>query len=145
MDWKREAENELKLYYTRCTAVDNLRNRISTLREDMQSTRSFNLKTAPVMGGGSQMEDALVNKLVECQRLELNYKITARLVELARKSLEQLQPRDRLVLERFYMERFPNFLPRLCEELHMERAQIYRIKDQALYKFTCCMYGLCES
>ncbi len=145
MDWKREAENELKLYYTRCTALDNLKLRIFALREDMQSTKSFTHQTVPVRGGGSRMEDALVNKLVECQRLELNYKLIYHLVELARKSLEHLNEQDRLVLERFYMERFPNFLPRLCEELHMERAQIYRIKDKALYKFTCCMYGMCES
>ena len=46
-----------------------------------------------------------------------------------------------LILDRFYIHPARGNAGRLCEELCMERANVYRRKDQALRRFTMALYG----
>ncbi|MBR5558997.1 MAG: hypothetical protein IKU72_01975 [Oscillospiraceae bacterium] len=142
MDWKREAEQELKQYAGRCRALKNIKLRHQALKEEMTALRGASTDRIPVRGGCSRMEDALVNNIVERQRLELTYKFTHKLVDLTKRGLDSLQPQERELLHKFYVEDNNYTADRLCEEMHLERSRIYRLKDQALYNFTISMYGI---
>ena len=142
MDWKREAEYELKQYTGRCRALKNIKLRHQALKEEMTALKGASTDRIPVRGGASRMEDALVNNIVERQRLELTYKLTRKLVDLTKQGLEALSEQERDILTRFYVEEGKYTADRLCEELHLERTRIYRLKDQALYNFTINMYGM---
>lgn len=142
MDWKREAEHELKQYAGRCRALKNIKLRHQALKEEMTALKGASTDRVPVRGGCSHMEDALINNIMERQRLELTYKFTNKLVELTKRGLESLEPAERDLLNRFYVDESSYTADRLCEELHLERSRVYRLKDQALYKFTINMYGM---
>jgi len=142
MDWKREAEHELKQYAGRCRALKNIKLRHQALKEEMTTLKGVSTDRIPVRGGASRMEDALVNNIVERQRLELTYKFTQKLVSLTKQGLDALEPQERDLLKRFYVEESKYTADQLCEELHLERSRVYKLKDQALYKFTINMYGI---
>ena len=59
-------------------------------------------------------------------------------------ALAMLDDQERLVLERFYINRCPGYVDVLCQELGYERSHIYNIKGAALRHFTTAMYGLVE-
>ena len=142
MDWKREAENDLKLYAGRCRALKNIKERHRILKEEMTGLRGVSTDRIPTQSGGSRMEEALVNNIVERQKLELTYKLTQRLVKLTRQGLEALSPQERELLCRFYVEPGRYTADQLSEQLHLERRRLYRLKEQALYHFTIGMYGM---
>lgn len=142
MDWKREAEHELKQYAGRCRALKNIKLRHQALKEEMTTLKGVSTDRIPVRGGASRMEDALVNNIVERQRLELTYKFTHKLVDLTKQGLDALEPQERDLLRRFYVDESKYTADQLCEELHLERSRVYKLKDQALYKFTINMYGI---
>lgn len=142
MDWKREAENDLKLYAGRCRALKNIKERHRILKEEMTGLRGVSTDRIPTRGGSSRMEEALVNNIVERQKLELSYKLTQRLVTLTKQGLEALEPEERELLHRFYVEPQRYTADLLSEQLHLERSRLYRLKDQALYHFTIGMYGM---
>ena len=142
MDWKREAEQELKQYPGRCRALKNIKLRHQALKEEMVTLKGASTERIPVRGGASRMEDALVNNIVERQRLELTYKLAHKLVDLTKQGLDSLSQQERDILTRFYIEEGKYTADNLCEELHLERSRIYRLKDQALYNFTINMYGI---
>lgn len=58
------------------------------------------------------------------------------------RGLSGLDERERLVLKRFYVSSERGNVDRRCGELRYETKQVYRIKDDALYKYTICEYGL---
>ena len=60
-------------------------------------------------------------------------------------SLAALDAEERHILERFYMHRAGGHVERLCEELHLEKSQIYERKDRALRHFTLALYGVAET
>ena len=142
MDWKREAEHELKQYAGRCRALKNIKLRHQALKEEMTTLKGVSTDRIPVRGGASRMEDALVNNIVERQRLELTYKFTQKLVSLTKQGLDALEPQERDLLRRFYVDESKYTADQLCDELHLERSRVYKLKDQALYKFTINMYGI---
>ena len=48
------------------------------------------------------------------------------------------------VLEKFYINRSEDYMEELKEELFCEQAQIYRIKDTALKKYTLSFFGITD-
>ena len=105
MDWKREAEQELKQYPGRCRALKNIKLRHQALKEEMVTLKGASTDRIPVRGGASRMEDALVNNIVERQRLELTYKLTHKLVDLTKQGLDSLSQQERDILYGGYLNR----------------------------------------
>lgn len=52
---------------------------------------------------------------------------------------------ERLVLERFYIAPHKGGIDRLCEELSIEKATVYRRKEAAVRKFAKVLYGGIEN
>jgi len=142
MDWKKEAENDLRLYGARCRALKNIKLRHQALKDELTALRGVSTDRVPVRGGASRMEDALVNNIVERQRLELTYRATSKLVNLTRQGLEGLSHQDRQLLTCFYVEPGRSVADEMMEQLHLERSMVYRLREQALYRFTVSMYGM---
>lgn len=90
------------------------------------------------------MEEALVNNIVERDRLKLVYHATLKLVRLIERGLDGLTKEERICLDGFFIIRPKDYIDDLVKRLGYAPAQIYRLKDAALYKFTVRMYGIEE-
>ncbi len=126
------------------SSIPNMQERIDILSDKFRSIKSARADATPVSGGTSTAEDGWINNLVERDRLAENIRVVRRLIELINKGLGALDEREYRVLELFYINRQPNHVERLMDELGYEKSHVYRIRDQALYKFTIGMYGLTE-
>lgn len=115
MDFKREAVRELREYRLKKQAVARLRERIAALQQN---------------------EDAET-----LQTLSTQLNTVERLTALTEQGLSLLTGQQRLVLEKFYIDRCPRHTEWLMEQLCVEQAQIYRLKDEALKRFTLATYG----
>lgn len=144
MNWKKEAENDLRSYERRLESLQNTAGRIRALRERMLAIRGGLSDAAPVPGGASGAQDRLIDCVAEIERLRHVRAAVGRLVRLAERGLEGLSPRERRVLELLYIRQQPDGADRLAEELGCGRTQLYRLRDEALYKFTVSLYGLTD-
>ena len=63
MNWKKEAENDLRCYMKRKASLNNLRDQILTLRLEQESIKACTADSEPVKGGGSKTEDRWIDKL----------------------------------------------------------------------------------
>ena len=145
MDWKKAAIEDLRNYNGRKESLENIKTRISALNDQCASVKcSMSCDSIPVQGGGTKIEDRILSNLVERERLKHTYQATKKLVELTERGLACLGDNAKLVLERFYISPGKGNVQRLCDELGYEQAQVYRVKDQALYDFTIREYGLPE-
>lgn len=145
MDWKREAMDKLRGYEARRCALTNIPVELRRLELERSRIRGASVDAAPVSGGGSTWEDAMLSNIV--QRDELKQRLwEARLwVFAVDKALEVLDDDERLVLDRFYIHRARKALDSLCEQLCVEKTTVYRLRDQALRRVTIALYGVTES
>ena len=145
MDWKKCAIEDLRNYGRRRDSLDNIKSRIVALKEQYASVKcALGSDTGAVQGGGNRIEDRMLSNIVERERLTHTYRAAKQLVDLTERGLSGLDERERLVLERFYIEPAKGSVDRLCDELGYEKTQIYHMKDSALYKYTICEYGLSD-
>ena len=144
MNWKKEAENDLRRYMRRKDSLQNIQDKIASLDDRMQSIRGGMSDATPVQGGDIRAQENLINCIAEKERLVHTRAAVARLVKLVERGLAGLTDQERRVLELFYIQQQAGHVERLMEELHVEQTQIYRIKDAALYKFTVTLYGIVE-
>lgn len=144
MNWQKEAINDLRQYYARKQSLENMAERKLALEEKFKAIKCAMSDSTPVMGGASRIEDNMLNNIVERQKIDLNTEATSRLVKITERGLSGLNDQQRLVLEKFYMDRYPNHVERLSESLCVEKSQVYRLKDEALYSFTVSMFGLID-
>ena len=144
MDWKKAAEDDLKLYNLRMLSLDNISERIATLKASKEGVKACVTDKVPVKGGQSKYEEMLINCIVEIERLSLDYEVTERLIKLTERGLSVLDDEEREVLESFYISGSERCLDVLRERLGYEKSQIYRIKDRALQKYTVACFGVTQ-
>jgi hypothetical protein len=125
-------------------SLKNIPEKVRALEIRFESIKSASSDSTPVQGGGSHMEDVMLDNIVERERLKLLYQADRRIVRLIERGLQSLSAEERLVLDLFYMNRSKHYIEDLSKRLGYEQAQIYRIKGKALYKFTINMYGITE-
>jgi len=145
VNWEKVAIDDLRKYEKMRHSLVSIREKQAAL--DLQSgvIRSSFRDSEPVSGSGSSgAEDRLISNIVERERLDGNYHAVEKLVAQIDAALAMLDDQERLVLERFYINRCPGYIDRLCQELGYEQAQVYRIKNEAIRNFTRAMYGLIE-
>lgn len=145
MDWKREAADKLRQYEARKSSLDRTAAEIHRLENDLTRIRSATTDSTPVRGGTNTREDMLVGNIAARQELALARQDAFRWLKIMDGALAGLGPEERLILDRFYIHRAKGNVDRLCEELHLERSQVYARKDAALRRFTLLLYGVTES
>lgn len=145
MNYRKAAEEELRAYTDLKGSLSNIKQRIAMLKDKSLSVKVAS-STTPVIGGGNRYEEALIDCLAEQARLEELLKVNWRRMQLIERGLNALDDAERAVLNRFLI---CNMRPEaaidcLVEELGYERAQIYRIRSRALYRYTIAEFGLPE-
>ena len=145
MNWKKEAADKLRNYTARQQAVNNITAELHRLACKAVSIRSATADGSPVQGGGSGREDAMLNNLCRRQELERQLKQVELWCSVVEGALAVLTEQERLVLDRFYIHPSKGNLERLCEDLCLEKSQVYARRDSALHRFTTALYGFIES
>lgn len=145
MNWVREAESKLRDYSVKAQSLESATERIAQLELEMSCVRSATTDGTAVHGGGNGREDALLNNIAERDELERVKLSTAEWLEWVNHALTALSGPERDLLDKFYINRRKGHVERLCEEMHLEKAQVYRRKDAALRKFTLLLYGATET
>jgi DNA-directed RNA polymerase specialized sigma subunit len=144
LDWKREASDKLRCYEARKSSIESTTEEIRQLELSIGSIRSSINDNTPVSGGGGTKDTILLNNITRRKELLKARRIADGMVSQIEKALSLLDENERLVLNRFYICPAKGNVDRLCNELNIEKATVYRIKDQALRTFTIAMYGLTE-
>lgn len=145
MDWKKEATDKLKDYEAKKSALYNIPMERERLQCVMEGIRSAGVDGDPVKGSTTRREDRLLGCIVKLDELERTEKQTKAWVEMVDAGLRVLNEEERLVLDRMLICPLHGNLDRVCDELGMERATVYRRRDAALRKFTLALYGGLES
>ena len=145
MNWKYEAIEKLKEYTARKNAITSIPEEIKRLEEDAQRIRAASTDATPVQGGGSAREDMLLSNIVHREELQRRLSDALRWVDIVDAGLAVLSDEDRLVLDRFYIHPMRGNVDRLCDDLAIEKAAVYKRKEKALRRFTVALYGLTES
>ena len=86
----------------------------------------------------------MINTILKKDKVKKNLKIVEGQVAQIEKALEGLTPKQRRILELFYIRRESGYIQRLCEEFHECERQIYYDKDEALRQYTISKYGITE-
>lgn len=145
MNWKRQAEEELREYRRKKESIQNIKERIKALGERMTAIGAAQTDRSPVQGGASRLEDSRIENIAERGRLAHLLYSVQREVRLIEKGLSSLSEEEREVVEGFYISGEPHPLERLCNTLHYERSRIYQIRDAAIRKYTITLYGTVEN
>ena len=122
-------------------ALVNIPDRIKALEISFGAIRAVATDGEPVSGGTSRREELLLENIAERDELKHNLRITRAEVRQVENALNSLSPEEKTVIEKFYINRPQNHVEWLCQELHIERTQVYRIKDQALIKMARQLFG----
>ena len=144
MNWKEEAKRELRMYDALRASVENVAERIEWIESQKTSIKSASSGVAPVQGGGNRYEDRLLDLIVQEERLRLTLDADRVRLSLIERGLAVLSERERLVALTFASCRSSDAVDQLSGQLYLERAQIYRLWDAALYRYTIAEYGIQE-
>lgn len=145
MNWVKEAESKLRDYAAKEQSLESVAERIAQLQAEMTCVRSATTDSTAVHGGGNCREDALLNNIAERDELQRVKASTTEWLEWVNGALTALSDTDKNLLDKFYISRRKGHVEWLCEEMHLEKAQVYKRKDAALRKFTLLLYGVTET
>lgn len=144
MNWKKQIIEDLRDYPLKLEAMYQIPEKIKRLEDEYTGLKSARNDSTPVSGSTNKREDALVNNIVERDKLKLNYSIIKRQISALEKGLELLTDTERLILDRFYIHGAKGNIDRLKDELGYEKSQLYCMRNDALRKLTIGMYGVVE-
>ena len=145
MEWKYEAIDILRNYEARQRALVNIPAEIERLSIEYEKIISAKKDGMPIKGGSNSRDDTLISNIAQRDILERNYKLTQKAVKNIARALSVLNEEETLILQRLYISAHKGGITRLCDELHVERASVYRKRDKALRHFTIAYYGAPES
>lgn len=144
MDWKREAMEELRELEVKRMALTSIPEDLRLLRSESTRLGGAPSGSSPVKGGGAAWEDRQINLIVKREELETALRHAKEWVAKVEKGLSALDDEERLILERFYIAPARGNVDRLCGELGLEQASVYRRRDRALQRYTLARYGCME-
>lgn len=141
MDYRKEAAQELKDLLKRQNAVSTLREELMDLSGRLTAVKSPCADATPVQGGSAPIEERTINLIVKRDELRAMLQTSARRVARTERALTCLTDQQREFLTVFYVDRPRGHVEALMSKYHVERATVYRIKDEALRDFTIARYG----
>lgn len=144
-NWCVFAIQRLGDYEDRLTAVENLTDQIESLEDKVTAIRSAVTDSTPVQGGNENKREQMLifNISMRCE-LQKNLEYAKKEISITEKGLATLTKAEKEVLHRFYINRTKGYIQRLCDDLFISQAEVYRMKDIALKKFTMACYGIVE-
>lgn len=140
VNWKQVAEDDLRNYEEIKAAVENNRQQIAILEEELKSVQAVKLEA------GARSEkvtgDESINRLVLKIELEEILARNEKRIGLIENGLMGLDREERLALEYFYINHRQRAAEGLCEALCVERTTAYKLRGQALHKYIVRAYGI---
>lgn len=144
-NWQRNAIDDLRTINYWTEFLRHSEERLAALDADIASIHSALKDATPVQGGTSTAEDRLISNIDERGRLAANINSVNVRLKVIRGALDALTADEQLILDRFFINRVDRYIDRLCDELNIEQAQVYRRKDEALRHFTKALYGFVDN
>ena len=144
MIWKNEAISKLKEYNAKKLALENIPLDIRQQSLALSSIRSATADGVPIRGN-SNREDAILNNLTYRAELEESLLRAQLQISAIEKALSILNPEERMLLDRFFINPEPKAADRLAGDLAVDIKTVYRRKDEALRTFTLALYGVAET
>lgn len=144
MKWRDMAIQDLRRYRGLVNGIKNIKERIEIMELKAQDVRISKITNMPHSNNSNTSQDVILDNLVLKEKLKMLLVADVKLVTIFERGLGALSKQERIVLYDFYIDRQLNHIQKLEDKLHLEQAQIYRIKDKAIYKFTLNMYGISE-
>ena len=143
LDWKKEAENDLKAHEKRKAALRSLAEEIRELQA--RTYGSTAPAAVPVQGGTSTAEKRLIAAIDELERKKGAYRATKRKVDAVERGLATLTAQQVDILDRFFIHRTRGHVQALADAYHVEQSRVYTLKDDAVRDFTLARYGVVDS
>lgn len=145
MNCLKEAEYKLRDYNAKKNAIVATLEEITRLESESTCVRSATTDGTPVQDGGNRREDAMLNNIAARMELKAAHDNAEAWLRIIDGALAVLTDDERRILDRFYINRQKGHAERLMEEMNLEKAQVYRVKDAALRKFALALYGVTET
>ena len=142
MRWDEEAKDRLRYYGQKKRAVEHLEEEIYRLEQEATALRGGILDGTR---SRSAKNDRVLNNMVMRQELEWTLKDTRRWLRLTESAIDSLDDDLREVLNSCYIQQVNDRWQDVCASLQLERSNYYRLKKEALRKFTISLYGAMES
>jgi DNA-directed RNA polymerase specialized sigma subunit len=144
LDKQQATLNALNDYKNMETIIEITPQEIKDIRGDMAKTRSSAPDGMPHSRNIRSGENMLCSAIDQCDVLHNRYQQAVEFMYWFTPAWLELSEEERLLLETFYMgeDNKATAVENISEELHIERAQIYRRKDKALNRLTVFLYGV---
>lgn len=148
MKWTEIAVEKLQKYRALRASLTNIPEQIEVLELKFTGINNSQTDRIPNRSGGNRWEDFVIDNISEREELKLLFMMNKKIVNTIKRGLAALSEDEQLVLEYFYIQHQPKYADKVAEkiteELNIERAEVYRLKERALQKFVLNMYGLPE-
>ncbi|MEL4106765.1 DUF1492 domain-containing protein [Oscillospiraceae bacterium WX1] len=146
MNWRKEAENELKDYGRYHESLKHYSDMLKDIDNDITSIGAVKLDVAPNGGSSTHSrEDWFINKLEKKNEIDTKITLVKKRMELIERALQTMSRDEKRILQLFFVERPKNYIDRLCDELGYEQSNLYYHKDIALRKFTLAIFGVIDT
>lgn len=122
-------------------AVEQLKAELKTLDARFTALKATDYDKIPGSAGGNIQEDKMLTAIAKKDELEHDLNATALHVEDMERLLTVLEDDELTVVQKMFIQRQRGAAQKLGDELHLEKSQIYRIRDQALKKLAQARYG----
>lgn len=145
MNWQTVAVQRLRNYEAKKLSLETIAEQLKGLEAEFTGLRAATIDGMPISGTNSnKREEMLVSNISKREELKRNYKIAKGEVNVTEKALEILTEQEKRILYVFFINRPAGHAQLLCEELFVEKTKLYKMKDDALKKFTRACYGVVE-
>lgn len=137
--WKDLAKTELEMYPAKKEALTTIPERIRELESAFVSLGSPSADKVAVQGGGSN--DKALNNIVQREGLFRNYTEVLAFTSRIERGLAVLTDEENEILSRCFIHPERGAVERIANARGLGKPTVYRMRDDALRKFTIAMYG----
>jgi len=143
LDKRAAAVDALKDFASMEHIIDTYADDEEAMREDMAAIGSPALGGQPSGHNPHAGEVRLTAQLDEIDVLKERYRQALEFMGWFRPAWEELKHEEQLILREFFRDDVSKseIVLSIGEELHLERAQVYRRKDKALNRLALLLYG----
>lgn len=139
MNWKMRAIEDLRRYKFIKLGIINSKERLATMNSTTKPLPHKSKKRR------TRRKREIIDAVAEANRLRQNISSAESATTLIERALDSLTELERDTLERFYMDNNPKPVTVISDEFGFSVRALYRIRHEALEKFTLAMYGVAAS
>lgn len=136
MDWKMCAIEDLRRYKFIKLGIINSKERLALINTRINSSFLVSKKRC------TRKNPELMNAVVEVNKLRSNISSAQNMIKLIERALDSLTEEEREILDKSYMDGSPKSVNVVSKQLGFSSRSLYRLRDEALEKFTLAMYGV---